>query len=276
MEPSNWSDPKYDSSPREQWRIAVFSPEQAASLDAYSFTTAVRPAIVLNSDKQDYYRQRFDAAHELGHLVMHGDSEPGDRIVGRASKQICFRILGSAAEIRDELPTVQNAAAWRTFGRQKRGMAGKPPVEPFPSSTAWTVVGCFVQKRHDDGSSEGLVSCGPGLIPTAETPSLLPRAVELLTADGVSDRALVNECGVPAELFHVMTSRTPEISGPTQESVTGLPAGRPTKAQVISLRHRRHPDDRPKCPNPARSSAMRRLNVVRGSVAGLFQFAVSG
>lgn len=62
--------------------LVVFSPPQAASVDAYSFDSRLRPVVVLNPIKHDYYRQRFDAAHELGHLVMHSDAEPG----GESSK----------------------------------------------------------------------------------------------------------------------------------------------------------------------------------------------
>lgn len=31
-------------------------------------------------EKDDYYRQRFDVAHELGHLIMHHDAEPGGKV----------------------------------------------------------------------------------------------------------------------------------------------------------------------------------------------------
>jgi Zn-dependent peptidase ImmA (M78 family)/DNA-binding XRE family transcriptional regulator len=40
-------------------------------LDAFSCLVSGRPYVFLGSDKQDRARSRFDAAHELGHLVMH-------------------------------------------------------------------------------------------------------------------------------------------------------------------------------------------------------------
>lgn len=40
-------------------------------LDAFSCMVSGRPFIFLGSDKQDRARSRFDAAHELGHLVRH-------------------------------------------------------------------------------------------------------------------------------------------------------------------------------------------------------------
>lgn len=41
------------------------------NLDAFSCMVTARPFIFLGSEKQDRARSRFDAAHELGHLVMH-------------------------------------------------------------------------------------------------------------------------------------------------------------------------------------------------------------
>lgn len=40
-------------------------------IDAYSKWFGVRPFIFLNSDKESACRSRFDAAHELGHLLLH-------------------------------------------------------------------------------------------------------------------------------------------------------------------------------------------------------------
>lgn len=49
------------------WR----TPFEAEKLDAFSEFRMPHPVIVLSADKQNYYRSRFDAAHELGHLILH-------------------------------------------------------------------------------------------------------------------------------------------------------------------------------------------------------------
>ncbi|OKA06123.1 helix-turn-helix domain-containing protein [Amycolatopsis regifaucium] len=52
--------------------VAVFSlPPEYADVDAFSFWRGSRPFVLLNTLKTAE-RSRFDAAHELGHLVMHG------------------------------------------------------------------------------------------------------------------------------------------------------------------------------------------------------------
>lgn len=218
--------------------LVVFSPEQTASVDAYSFSTAVRPAIVLNPVKRDYYRQRFDAAHELGHLVMHGDAEPGGRLVEEQANRFASEFLVPEAEIKDELPTAINAAAWRTLGRLKEEWRVSLQSLLFRARQLGRLSDVSYRNAMMTVSAKGWRRAEPGLISTVETPSLLARSVELLTAEGVSEQALIHECGLPAELFRVMTARTPELTLETQDSMH-TPEGKPQKAQVISLLHRR-------------------------------------
>lgn len=61
-------------------RVAVaFTPldssRDSTKADAFSARVGSTPVILLNPVKGDYYRQRFDVAHELGHLVMHRSSD---------------------------------------------------------------------------------------------------------------------------------------------------------------------------------------------------------
>ncbi len=54
--------------------VAVFSVRgQKAQLDAFSFRVSDRPYILLNTSTSAE-RGRFDAAHELGHLVLHSEA----------------------------------------------------------------------------------------------------------------------------------------------------------------------------------------------------------
>ena len=63
----------------EKKGVRVFSlSEDCESVDAFSFWRGNRPYIFLNTMKSGE-RGRFDAAHELGHLVMHHHGGPGGR-----------------------------------------------------------------------------------------------------------------------------------------------------------------------------------------------------
>lgn len=57
--------------------VRVFSlDEQGRSVDAFSFWREQRPYVMLNTQKSAEH-SRFDAAHELGHLVLHRGGERG-------------------------------------------------------------------------------------------------------------------------------------------------------------------------------------------------------
>lgn len=73
-------------------------------LDAFSRWLGDRPLILLWSRKQDSARSRFDAAHELGHLVMHGEPEPANQILERQAHAFAAGFLMPAEQIEDELP----------------------------------------------------------------------------------------------------------------------------------------------------------------------------
>lgn len=57
--------------------VAIFSlPPETQDVDAFSFWWRDKPFIMLSTTKSGE-RSRFDAAHELGHLVLHKDGEYG-------------------------------------------------------------------------------------------------------------------------------------------------------------------------------------------------------
>jgi Zn-dependent peptidase ImmA (M78 family) len=76
----------------------------ARAVDAFSQVFPDRPMVLLNPLKQDKARARLDAAHELGHLVMHHDADPGGHLVERQAMVFGAAFLMPADEIRNELP----------------------------------------------------------------------------------------------------------------------------------------------------------------------------
>lgn len=73
-------------------------------VDAFSTAHTPRPIIILASDKTDVYRHRFTAAHELGHLLLHRDAQPGDVRHEREADQFAAEFLMPAARIESTLP----------------------------------------------------------------------------------------------------------------------------------------------------------------------------
>lgn len=73
------------------------------SLDAFSRWFGDRPLVVLWSDKGDKARSRFDAAHELGHLVMHSDADPLAPDQERQANMFASAFLMPAADVHQYL-----------------------------------------------------------------------------------------------------------------------------------------------------------------------------
>lgn len=73
-------------------------------IDAFSVPFSGRPIIVMSAAKGKRDRTRLDVAHELGHLVMHGDSGIGSKTVEKQAHGFAAELLMPVREIRQELP----------------------------------------------------------------------------------------------------------------------------------------------------------------------------
>ncbi len=62
------------------WRTTT----EAETLDAFSEYRLPHPMIVLSSDRSNYFRSRFDAAHELAHLILHRNVT--EKVIRRSSE----------------------------------------------------------------------------------------------------------------------------------------------------------------------------------------------
>ena len=207
--------------------LVVFSPPQAASVDAYSFDSRLRPVVVLNPVKHDYYRQRFDVAHELGHLVMHTDAEPGGRTVEEQANRFAAEFLMPAAEIRGELPKAMNAAAWQSLARCKERWGTSLQALLYRARRLGALSEVSYRNAMATLTSRGWRRSEPGLVTVLEQPSMLPRALELLAAEGISEYDLRDQCRVPAELFRTVTSRHPLPPPPHAATPSAVPPAWP-------------------------------------------------
>lgn len=89
----------------EQHGILVIRlPLDTADVDAFSLPFRDRPVVVLGTDKNDRARSRFDGAHELGHLVLHGENVWGVKEVEQQAHAFAAAFLMPASDICDELP----------------------------------------------------------------------------------------------------------------------------------------------------------------------------
>jgi Zn-dependent peptidase ImmA (M78 family)/transcriptional regulator with XRE-family HTH domain len=213
--------------------LVVFSPLDNATVDAYSLDTAHRPIILLNPLKDDYYRQRFDVAHELGHLVMHVDAEPGSRVIEDQAHRFAAELLMPADEIADELP---NRADWRRLGQLKQHWNVSLQALLFRARTLKVMSDVTYRNAMATVSSRGWRRREPGPMPMLEQPSLLPRAIKLLRDEAhVDEQVLAAECRAPLGLFRTIVSRAPVTSDRenTSADTFGKARGHPVSLLAI-------------------------------------------
>lgn len=211
--------------------VVVYSPPGAPSVDAYSFDSQVRPVVVLNPHKRDYYRQRFDAAHELGHLVMHSDTEPGGRLVENQANRFAAELLMPEMAIAELLPTSMGRDVWTQLGRVKEQWGVSMQALLFRARTLGCLSDVSYRNAMTTVSARGWRRQEPGLVTMVEQPSLLPRAIDLLAEVGVSADQLATECRIPRGLFQQVVSRVPT----TQVGATAIESEKFDSATVVSM-----------------------------------------
>lgn len=89
--------------------VVIRLPLRTADVDAFSLPFPDHPVVVLGADKDDRARSRFDAAHELGHLIMHGEQVWGLKEIETQAHRFAAAFLMPAQDILAELP---NTVDW--------------------------------------------------------------------------------------------------------------------------------------------------------------------
>lgn len=85
--------------------LVSFAGNATPTVDAFSTSHLPRPVVVLTPERaRDVYRHRFTAAHELGHLVMHGETDPGDPQQERDADMFAAEFLTPQSSITPLLP----------------------------------------------------------------------------------------------------------------------------------------------------------------------------
>lgn len=86
--------------------VLPFPNADSRKLDGFSTSRLpTRPVVVLNDERDDVYRHRFSCAHELGHLLLHGEAHPGDVQHERQADAFAAEFLTPAARLTGSLPT---------------------------------------------------------------------------------------------------------------------------------------------------------------------------
>lgn len=177
-----------------------FERAEAARIAAFSTSRLPRPLIVMTPDRaDDVYWYRFSAAHELGHLVLHGDTAPGDQQHEREADAFAAEFLTPHASIVTELPSRVDFTALARL-QTAWGVSVKSllyrcrELGLFSAPTASRAYQRLNQLRAQNLFADEPIARYPG-----ERPIMLAQAFDLATQQGASLTGLAAELAWPPE-----------------------------------------------------------------------------
>lgn len=177
--------------------LAPLADGDVATVDAFSTSRLPRPIVVITRDRtDDVYRHRFTAAHELGHLVLHGDT-PGDSAQEREADAFAAEFLTPRDSLLPDLPRRLNftvlADLQHVWGVSVDSLLYRcREVGLFSDSTAargW--------QRLNELRNQGAFRAQPIAGFTGEQPVLLRDAFDLADKHGLSLAALADDLAWP-------------------------------------------------------------------------------
>lgn len=182
-------------------RLAV----QDGRIDAFSVPFQDRPVVVLGSDKDNLERSRFDAIHELGHLVMHDESACGTKWAETQAHRFAASFLMPAGEIVDDLPRKLD---WGRFAELK--VRWKVSIQSLLMRAK--TLGVMDELTYVRGmkvmSARGWRKSEPVDLGRCESPVLLSRSVEAAAGEGISLAQLAEEAALPFEEVQLILGRS--------------------------------------------------------------------
>lgn len=163
-------------------------------VDAFSTDAGHRRLILLSPEKNDKARSRFDAAHELGHLVMHAGVEPGSKIIENQAQSFAAHFLMPEETVIGDLP---RRVDWDVLLEAKRkwGVSLRALVYRAHELGLWS--DSVYQRANKRLSIEGNPERGP--LGPPESPTLLGKAADLLEGAEFSMGELAKLTRLPYE-----------------------------------------------------------------------------
>lgn len=157
--------------------------------------------VLLSPASQDRARSRFDAAHELGHLVLHPDTEPGSKIVERQAHAFAAEFLMPAAEISRQLP---RRIDWPTLHELKQHWQVSLRALVYCAHTLGRLSSASFRRANQQLSMWGLPERGD--LGPAERPELLGRAKGLMVENGIDFDGILTAGRITAEVADIVIS----------------------------------------------------------------------
>ncbi|MFI7208972.1 helix-turn-helix domain-containing protein [Micromonospora aurantiaca (nom. illeg.)] len=181
--------------------IVLTLPDVSDRVDAFSHWYGQRPFVFISPAKNDKARSRMDASHELGHLLLHHDAEPGSQLLERQATSFASQFLAPTHRLREELPGRLDFDRLHQLKR-RWGLSLK----------------ALVYRGHEMGiyrdhtyrrAMAMLAEWGypePGDLGPREAPSIIGHAIGLLTSRGTTLDELALRAAMPVELLQTIVA----------------------------------------------------------------------
>lgn len=163
-------------------------------VDAFCVPYPDRPVIVLGADKGLRDRSRFDAAHELGHLVMHSSADEGTKVAEQQAHRFAAAFLMPADDIRHELP---DKAHWPYLVELKAKWQVSIAALLMRAKTLEVMAPNVYTQAYKFMSMRGWRKVEPGKLGPPECPILLRTAVDVAARAGHPLEVVVRDAGLP-------------------------------------------------------------------------------
>lgn len=164
-------------------------------IDAYSQNAGTHPIVILGTNKGDAARSRFDAAHELGHLVCHPDADPGS-IQESQAHAFAAELLMPARQMKELLPKRFDLG---TYARLKQEWGVSIAALLYRARTLEVITDAAYRRAVVSMNSKYGRRNEPFPLERADNPVMLSSAVALAGQNGASLEELATQAHLPLD-----------------------------------------------------------------------------
>ena len=182
----------------------------SARIDAFSCWISGKPYIVLGSDRKSAARSRFDAAHELGHLILHRDISQEDiqkKSVLDRIEQEANRFAGAFLFPRNSfLSEFYSTRMGHLAGLKRRWRVSIQAIAHRAKDLDAIDEYQYINFRKQISAQKMLVVETLDDVLPLENPSLLVKAWDLISQGGSASRVADTEFGLGADLVEELAA----------------------------------------------------------------------
>ena len=185
--------------------LVPFAGDATATISAFSTSQLPRPIVVMTPDRaDDMYKHRFTAAHEVGHLLLHGDCVPGDIMQEKEADRFAAEFLTSGEVIRPELPLRMDLKALEELGKKWGEAVDSLVYRCREVGTVSEPAYRRAYQRLNQLRKLGLFAPEPVDGYPGEVPVMITRAFALAESNGLTMTALARELAWPVPRLRLL------------------------------------------------------------------------